>query len=117
MKKIHLIRTREVDTEVYDAIVQYLKQFSGPMTFFGYDESFEISGNAVRVIQKTDEDFEDMEMPVMEMTSHYLISDELRIELNPPKVDLFEWDDLFRVARKFRKEKERSNKKEKHFAE
>lgn len=105
MKKIHLIRTREVDTEVYDAIVQYLKQFSGPMTFFGYDESFEISGNAVRVIQKTDEDFEDMEMPVMEMTSHYLISDELRIELNPPKVDLFEWDDLFRVARKFRKEK------------
>lgn len=104
MKKIHLIRTSEVDTEVYDTIVQYLKQFSGPMTFFGYDESFKITGNAVRVIQKTDDDFEDMEMPMMEMTSNYLISHKLRSDLNPPKVDLFEWDDLFKVARKFRKE-------------
>ena len=105
MKKIHLIRTSEVDTEVYDTIVQYLKQFSGPMTFFGYDESFKITGNAVRVIQKTDDDFEDMAMPDLKITTNYLASDELRLELNPPTVDLFEWDDFFKVARKFRKEK------------
>ena len=105
MRKIHLIRTSEVDTEVYDTIVQYLKQFSGPMTFFGYDESFKITGRAVKVIKKTDDDFEEMEDLYFPSISYNIMNDALRSELNPPKVDLYDWDDLFQVARKFRKEK------------
>jgi hypothetical protein len=101
MKKVHLIRTSEVDQEVYASIVQYLQQFKGPLEFYHYDESFQLKAKAIKVIKKTDDDFEIMK----EVPSPMLYNADLSLSayrLDPPEVKAYEWIDFFKVADRFR---------------
>lgn len=103
MKKIHLIRTEEVDEEVYASIVQFLKQFKGPMEFFGYDESFSLDARHVKVIKKTDEDFAQIQPPPMAFEESISLSRTSSYMLDPPLIKAYEWNKFFDVAEKFRK--------------
>ena len=58
MIKAHLIRTSEVDEEVFASVVQYLQQFKGEVEFVHHDESIVLSGKPKRVIKKDDDDFD-----------------------------------------------------------
>lgn len=62
MIRAHLIRTAEVDEEVFASVVQYLQQFKGEVEFIHHYESIEMLGKPKRVIKKSDDDFDQKEL-------------------------------------------------------
>ncbi len=109
MIKAHLIRTSEVDEEVFASVVQYLQQFKGEVEFVHHDESIVLSGKPKRVIKKVDEDFDVQEDFLM----NKLCDSEIRlksVDLDFEKVNAYPWEKFFDLIKKFRKQ---SNQKEK----
>ena len=109
MIKAHLIRTSEVDEEVFASVVQYLQQFKGEVEFIHHDAPMVISGRPKRVIKKVDDDFDVQE----EFLMNKLCDSEIRlksVDLDFDKVNAYPWEKFFDLIKKFRKQ---SNQKEK----
>ena len=102
MIKAHLIRTSEVDEEVFASVVQYLQQFKGEVEFVHHDESVVIAGKPKRVIKKVDDDFDVQEDFLM----NKLCDSEIRlkaVDLDFEKVNAYPWEKFFDLIKKFRK--------------
>jgi hypothetical protein len=107
MIKAHLIRTAEVDEEVFASVVQYLQQFKGEVEFIAHEDIFPLEGKASRTLKITDKDFDTAE-PLQEMDFCLkLESPRIRPEdLDFPKVKAYPWDRFFSLIKKFRGAKE-----------
>ena len=58
MIKAHIIRTAEVDEDLFASVVQYLQQFKGEVEFIALQETFAMSGKEDKEIRMDDEDFD-----------------------------------------------------------
>jgi hypothetical protein len=79
------------------------------LEFFGYDESFSLDAKHVKVIKKTDDDFDQMKPPPIQFEEVRCLSIKSEYMLDPPEIKAYEWDQFFKVAEKFRKLKKLSN--------
>lgn len=108
MIKAHIIRTAEVDEDLFASVVQYLQQFNGEVEFIAHQETFAMSGKEDKEIRMDDEDF-DKAFPVMcdynlQMPS---VSKSFKKELDFPSVGAYSWDKFFALIDKFRKKKKK----------
>lgn len=104
MIKVHLVRTSEVDEEVFTSIVQYLQQFKGEVDFVHHYDSIELSGKPKKIIRKKDDDFdvlEDVEMLQLSQPQLNLKSFDLDFE----EVNAYPWEKFFSLIKRFRKKK------------
>lgn len=96
---IHLIRTGNVDDITYTSVYEFLKQTSGPFSFFIQDLPEEINLlDEVKIIELNDEGFhiqENMNLINAEMQAPRYAYIE--------KLEQYSWDDLLAPCKKYRK--------------
>ncbi len=104
MIKAHLIRTAEVDEEIFTSVVQYLQQFKGEVEFIHHYDTIEILGKPKRVIKKNDDDFDKQDFVELNKTSPpELMMDASRLDFQ--EVNAYPWQKFFDLIKKFRKKK------------
>ena len=106
MIKAHIIRTAEVDEDLFASVVQYLQQFKGEVEFIAHQETFAMPEKKDKLIKMDDDDF-DTALPVMcEYNLHMPeVSKSFKNELDFPSVGAYSWDKFFALIDKFRKKK------------
>ena len=104
MIKAHLIRTAEVDEEVFTSVVQYLQQFKGEVEFIHHYDTIEILGKPKRVIKKNDDDFDKQDLVEFnKISAPELMMDASRLDF--PEVNAYPWQKFFDLIKKYRKKK------------
>lgn len=104
MIKAHLIRTAEVDEEVFTSVVQYLQQFKGEVEFIHHYDTIEMLGKPKRVIKKNDDDFDQQDfVNFNKISAPELMMDASRLDF--PEVNAYPWQKFFDLIKKFRKKK------------
>lgn len=102
MIRAHLIRTAEVDEEVFASVVQYLQQFKGEVEFIHHYESIEMLGKPKRVIKKSDDDFDQKELVNLnKISAPQIMMDASRLDFL--EVSAYPWKKFFDLIKKFRK--------------
>ena len=106
MIRAHIIRTAEVDEDLFASVVQYLQQFKGEVEFIAHQETFAMPEKKDKVIKMDDEDF-DKAFPVMCEYNLQMpeASKSFKKELDFPSVGAYSWDKFFALIDKFRKKK------------
>ena len=106
MIKAHIIRTAEVDEDLFASVVQYLQQFKGEVEFIAHQETFAMPEKKDKVIKMDDDDF-DKAFPVMCEYNLQMpeASKSFKKELDFPSVGAYSWDKFFALIDKFRKKK------------
>ncbi len=106
MIKAHIIRTAEVDEDLFASVVQYLQQFKGEVEIIPHQETFVIEGKRDKVIDMKDKDF-DKAMPLMNEVRLSMpeFESSKKLKLDLPKVNAYSWDRFFALIDKFRKDK------------
>ena len=109
MIRAHIIRTAEVDEELFASVVQYLQQFKGEVEFIAHLETFAMPEKKDKVIKMDDEDF-DKAFPVMCEYNLQMpeASKSFKKELDFPSVGAYSWDKFFALIDKFRKKRKTS---------
>ncbi len=105
MIRAHLIRTAEVDEELFTSVVQYLQQFKGEVEFVGHADIYAVSGKPHRVIKMDDDDFDQADP---RMDEDFSMIQESKIEsqkLDFPEVNAYPWEKFFNLIKKFRRKK------------
>ena len=96
---IHLIRTGNVDDITYTGVFEFLKQTSGPYTFFIQDVPEEIDElDEVKIVELGDDRFHIQEKMKM-MDDEMYAPSYSRIE----RLEQYSWDDLLAPCKKYRK--------------
>ena len=104
MIKAHLIRTAEVDEEVFNSVVQYLQQFKGEVEFIHHYDTIEMLGKPKRVIKKNDDDFDQQDfVNFNKISAPELMMDASRLDFQ--EVNAYPWQKFFDLIKKFRKKK------------
>ncbi len=104
MIKAHLIRTAEVDEEVFTSVVQYLQQFKGEVEFIHHYDTIEMLGQPKRVIKKNDDDFDQQDfVNFNKISAPELMMDASRLDFH--EVNAYPWQKFFDLIKKYRKKK------------
>ncbi len=104
MIKAHLIRTAEVDEEVFTSVVQYLQQFKGEVEFIHHYDTIEMLGKPKTVIKKNDDDFDQQDfVNFNKISAPELMMDASRLDFH--EVNAYPWQKFFDLIKKFRKKK------------
>ena len=104
MIKAHLIRTAEVDEEVFTSVVQYLQQFKGEVEFIHHYDTIEMLGKPKTVIKKNDDDFDQQDfVNFNKISAPELMMDATRLDFH--EVNAYPWQKFFDLIKKFRKKK------------
>jgi hypothetical protein len=97
---IHLIRTGNVDDITYTGVYEFLKQTSGPYTFYIQDVPEEIDVlDEVKIVKLGDNSFHFQEKIKMNAESDMQAINYSRIE----RLEQYSWDDLLAPCKKYRK--------------
>lgn len=108
--RVHLIRSKEFSPQTYQAVLQILHQFQGPIAYLASETELTLS-NAVEVEIASKEDFEKADekrmhsdpakIANMSMDRRRLLSELPAIEF-PHKTLQTSWDDFFKICDQFR---------------
>src|SRR6187549_190948 len=91
---VHLIRTEDITSEMYFDLLDFLRHFQGPYTFFTTEKQPELTlEDELGILYPEDENYH----------KQFAHSDMLYAPILDAEIHLFRWEDLFKICNRYRK--------------